>query len=92
MFTEDINAFFNAAEFAQVATIGGADVRVIFENASADPFGSVVDATQPICWAPTASVASVVQGSSILLGGTTYTVERVTHDGTGVSRIVMYQA
>lgn len=92
MFTEDINAFFSLAEFAQVATIGGADVRVIFEAASADQFGGVVDSTQPICWAPTTSVAHVVQGTSVLLGSTSYTVERVTHDGTGVSRIVMYQA
>lgn len=90
MFTEDLSAFFSAAEFAQVATIGGADVCVIFENASADPFGSVVDTTQPICWAPSASVASAVQGTSVLIGGTAYTVERITHDGTGVSRLVMY--
>ena len=55
-FLEDLTPFFSAAEFADLASIGGADVQVIFEAPYADPFGAVVDSTQPQCWAPFVSV------------------------------------
>ena len=90
MFQEDFTAFF--AEFATPATIGGAPVQVIFEAAYSNPFGGAVDATQPTCWAPSASVSHAVQGTSASIGGAGYVVERVEPDGTGISRITLYQA
>lgn len=89
MFTEDLTTFF--ADFAAPATIGGVAVRVIFEAAYSNPFGSAVDTTQPTCWAPSASVQNAVQGTSASIGGVSYVVERVEPDGTGISRISLYQ-
>ena len=90
MFAEDFTPFF--AEFATPATIGGLAVQVIFEAAYSNPFGGAVDATQPTCWAPSASVSHAVQGTSASIGGVGYVVERVEPDGTGISRITLYQA
>lgn len=92
MFLEDLTPFFNAGDFATQAVIGGVQVSVIFESPASDPFGQVVDATQPRCWAPSASVTGVVQGAAVVIDGIAYTVERVEPDGTGVSRITLYQA
>lgn len=89
-FVEDMSAFFNTAEFATPATIGGVAVDVIFEQPFADPFGAVVDAAQPQCWAPSASVQAARQGTAVVVGGVSYQVERIEPDGTGVSRITLY--
>lgn len=87
---EDLSPFFSTAEFADTAIIGGTEVRVIFERPFADPFGGVVDSTQPQCLAPSASVLHARQGASVVIGGQAYTVERIEPDGTGLSRIVLY--
>lgn len=92
MFLEDLTPFFSVGDFATPAVINGAQVAVIFEAPSSDPFGQVVDAVQPRCWAPSASVSNVAQGASAVIDGVTYTVERVEPDGTGISRITLYQA
>lgn len=92
MFTEDFATFFDEQAFAKQANIGGVQVRVIFQAASADPFSGAVDVHQPTCWAPTASVSHVAQGTSAVIDGTDYTVDQVTDDGTGVSRLFFYPA
>lgn len=89
-FLEDLTPFFSTAEFADLASIGGADVQVIFEAPSADPFGPAVDTTQPQCWAPSASVQHAHQGTAVVIGTKAYTVERIEPDGTGISRITLY--
>lgn len=92
MFAEDLAPFFAVEGFATEATIGGAAVRVIFEQPFADPFGAALETTQPQCWAPSASVATVRQGAAVVIGSNAYKVERIEPDGTGISRIVMYPA
>ncbi len=89
-FLEDLTPFFSTAEFADLATIGGVEVRVIFERPFADPFGAVVDSSQPQCLAPSASVLHAHQGTAVVIAGSRYTVERVEPDGTGISRISLY--
>lgn len=90
MFSEDFTAFF--AEFSALASIGGAAVQVIFEAAYSNPFNGAVDTTQPTCWAPSASVSHAVQGTRASIAGVSYVVERVEPDGTGISRITLYEA
>lgn len=90
MFAEDLAPFFSDGDFATPAVIGGETVHVIFEQPFADPFGAVVDATQPQCWAPSGSVAHVRQGTAVTINGTAYRVDRVEPDGTGISRLVLY--
>ena len=91
-FLEDLTPFFSPAEFADLASIGGADVQVIFEAPYADPFGAVVDSTQPQCWAPSASVQHAPPGTAVAIGIKAYTVERIEPDGTGISRITLSPA
>ena len=92
MFAEDLAPFFAADGFATEATIGGAAVRVIFEQPYADPFGAALDSSQPQCWVPSASVSNLRQGAAVVIGSSDYKVERIEPDGTGISRIVMYPA
>ena len=91
-FLEDLTPFFSVAEFADQATIGGVMVSVIFEQPFADPFGPVVDASQPQCWVPSAAVQHAHQGTVVVLNGETYEVERIEPNGTGISRITLFSA
>lgn len=71
---------------------GGEQVAVIFEAPFSAPFGQVVESTQPLVLAQGHLVAGLVQGSEVQIGGVTYTVERVEPDGTGTSRVTVYEA
>lgn len=90
MFTEDLSPFFDVAGgFAQTATVGGSSFPVIFDNAYQAGMNALVETTGPICQAKTSDVASVVQGSTITIGGTAYTVVSVQPDGTGVTTLAL---
>ena len=90
MLREDMTAFFSAAEFADLATIGGVEVNVIFEAPSADRFGGTVDTTQPRCWVATDRVRHASEGSAVTLAGVDYTIARIEPDGTGISLLTLY--
>ncbi len=88
MFAEDLAPFFDTdAGFAQTASAGGSSFPVIFDNAYQAGMNALVETTGPICQARTVDVASVVQGSTITIGATAYTVVSVQPDGTGVSTL-----
>jgi len=86
MFTEDLTAFFNAAEFATPATLGGAPVEGIFDNAyfDQDMGGS---GSAPAYTLPTSSVPANVVGMALVVGGTTYKVAEPMPNGTGVTAL-----
>lgn len=88
MFVEDLAPFFDTASgFAQVATVSGQSVPVIFDSGYTAALGGLVESTGPICQARTADVEDVVQGSTITIDGTDYTVTGVQPDGTGVTTL-----
>jgi hypothetical protein len=89
MFSEDLAAFFDTANgFAQNATLaGGGVVPVIFDRAYVGVLSGLVESTGPQATAKSADVAAVVQGSTLAIGGTTYTVTGVEPDGTGVTTL-----
>ena len=88
MFVEDLTPYFDTASgFAQAATVSGQSVPVIFDNGYAAALGGLVESTGPSCQAKSADVAAVVQGSTITIGGTAYTVVGVEPDGTGVTTL-----
>lgn len=91
MFTEDLTAFL--PDFSVPATLpGGSVVQVIFDAAFSAPFGQAIESTQPVFVARTEDVGSLVQGSEVVIGSVTYQVERVEPNGTGMSRVVLYEA
>jgi hypothetical protein len=86
MFVEDLSTFFDTTTgFAVSATVLGQTVPVIFDKAYFGAMGGLVESTGPQCLAQTSTVASVVQGTAIVINATTYTVTGVEPDGTGIT-------
>ena len=95
MFAEDTSLMFDTTlGFAQLATVGGASVAVIFDNASSlgsvGPYGMA--STQPSITLPTAQVPATPVGTTVVVGGGTYLVAAHEPDGTGVSRLLLESA
>jgi hypothetical protein len=95
MFAEDLSAYFDTATgFAQPATVGGASVAVIFDNAgtlgSVGPYGMA--STQPTVTLPTAQVPAEPVGTTVVVAGNTYLVAAHEPDGTGISRLLLESA
>jgi len=92
MFAEDHSTFFDTTlGFAQLATVGGASVAVIFDNASSlgavGPYGMA--STQPSVTLPTTQVPADPVGTTVVVGGSTYLVAAHEPDGTGISRLLL---
>ena len=86
MFAEDLSTFFDTTNgFAQNATVLGQTVPVIFDKAYLGAMAGLVESTGPQCVGKTADLASAVQGTAIVISGTTYTVTGNEPDGTGVT-------
>jgi hypothetical protein len=88
MFTESLAPFFNVAEFANSATLDGASVSGIFDNAYTDIMG--IASRVPMFTLPTASASAATQASVLITGGgVTYRVTSVQPDGTGVTTLML---
>ena len=85
------------ADFGVAATytpVGGAGsaITVIFDNEYfAVDTGASVDFAmqQPKALARTADLASVSEGATLAIGGTTYTIRVVMPDGTGMTELML---
>lgn len=85
MFTEDLTAFF--VDFGVTATVGGASVQVIFDNAS-QPTGVGIlgmAGTQPVITLKTADLPADPVGLAAQVGGVAYTITQHDPNGTGIS-------
>lgn len=87
MFAEDLSPFFKVAEFASSATLDGAPVTGIFDNAYAESLGMATRI--PMFTLPTASAVSATQASVLVVGGVNYRVTSVQPDGTGVTVLML---
>jgi hypothetical protein len=85
MFTEDLAPFL--ADFGQVATLDGVEVRVIFDRAYVDMMG--IASTAPRAGLPTADASAATQASVLEIGGATYRVVSVEPDGTGWTTLIL---
>lgn len=93
MFVEDLTPLFDITTgFAVTATVGVATFPVIFDNGYQSALSGLVESTGPVCQAMSADVTSVVQGTSISIGGTAYLVAGVQPDGTGVTTLTLERA
>ena len=97
-FTEDLSLFFDPDGFAieGVFNLGGSPavtrtVSVIFNtpSQSVDLYGTQVEADAPNLLAATSDLAGVTRARTVTIAGTTYKVERIVPDGTGVSTVYL---
>lgn len=93
----DIHAFFDTDAFAQIAVythIGypAAQIPVIFDSEYSvvqeigEP-GMGVLTPQALC--KTADVANASRGDTLVVNGTTYYVQEVRPDGTGITTLIL---
>jgi hypothetical protein len=93
----DVDAFFDTDAFARPAVytrLGyvGAQISVIFdsEHSVAEGIGEPgigVPSPQALC--KTADVANAFRGDTLLVGGTTYYVQEIQPDGTGITTLIL---
>jgi len=93
-FAEDLTLFFNTAEFAVSATLGGVAVSVFFNNGySAGSVGSLgMGDTSPSITLPTAQVPASPIGLSVVVQGATYVVAEHQPNATGISTLLLERA
>jgi len=85
MFVEDLSAFFNTAEFADPATLGGVGVTGILDLTPAityDMGGSLPEFVLPSTGTP-----ADPRGLALVVRSTTYTVRDYKADGTGLTTL-----
>ena len=88
----DLPNFFDDNDFADVATIGSASVKVVFDNAffGQEVGGSVqIDEGVPVIYSATSDVASVANGTTVIIKSVTYTVVGREDDNTGVTMLTL---
>ena len=95
MFAEDLSPFFDTTTgFAQLATVGGVAVGVIFDNGYA--LGNVgtlgMASSQPSITLKTSDVPISPVGTAVLIGSASYLVAAHEPDGTGISRLLLESA
>lgn len=84
MFAESLAPFFAIAGFATPVVFDGAlSANALFDNAYVDANG--VYATGPQLTCASADIASVSVGSAVVVNATSYTVQGIQPDGTGVT-------
>ena len=81
MFTEDLTAFFNTAEHAEVATIGGTAVNGIFDEPARNEVG--IGATHPTFMCATADLPAGFGTATIVLRGRNFRLASEDVDETG---------
>ena len=74
MFTENLDVFFNTADFAIAATLQGSStqVNVIFDAAHLESLG--VSTTNPVALAKASDVADSDRGKTLTINSVVYTI------------------
>ncbi len=72
-----------------IATVGGRDVPVIFDDPASHLFDGQVDARAPECSGAMADLGGVGRGDTIFVRGAAYEVMRTDPDGVGFVRLTL---
>lgn len=89
-FVENFAPFFDLSGFAVAATLDGRSVRVIFDAGYSTGFDAAMGGTAPHAMLTTADADGAAQGSTLVVGSSSYTVAAVEPDGTGVTTLRLY--
>jgi len=82
--------FGETATFTDTSAGSTSSITVILTNdyLAADPGGSVeVESSSPVAIARTSDLPSVVQGDTLLISSTTYTIKEVEPDNQGMTTV-----
>lgn len=79
---EDYTPFFS--DFGVAATVGGVALNGIFDNAFLETLG-ITAGSSPVLLIVSSAAPSATHGTSVSVGGASYTVTAVEPDGTGLS-------
>ena len=92
MFSEPFDVYF--AEFSVFATVGGQQVRVIFDRANSTMAGDALGmaSSSPAITLKTSDVPANPVGTLVVLDGANWRVAEHQPDGTGVSVLVLERA
>jgi hypothetical protein len=92
VFSENLNQFFETNDFAVDAVINYGsnqtrDLKVIFEtpSQSVEIYDTSIEADAPRLSCKTSDLNQVKQYDTVTLQNSTYKIERINHDGTGIS-------
>lgn len=90
-FTEDLSLFFETDDFAVEAIFGTKKVNVIFNTPTQEVtvYDQEIVSDAPFLTCRTSDLSGVAPRSPVKVGGTTYTIARITNDGTGVSQVYL---
>lgn len=88
---EDLVPFFNAAEFATAATLGGVAVLGIFDRAYAEAaFGfASAAASRPSYTMPSGQATNALGAALVVAGVGSFVVAEVQPDGTGLTTLLL---
>lgn len=82
MFAENLDVFFNTADFAIAATYNGAaTINVIFDRPNLDVLG--VAGTNPVALAKASDVPSDAVGKTLQIGADVWTIQNVQPQDDG---------
>lgn len=92
MFSENLNQFFETDDFAVDAVINYGNnltrnVKVIFEtpSQSVEIYDTSIEADAPRLSCKTSDLNLVKRNDTVTVQTKTYRIERINHDGTGIS-------
>ena len=68
-------------------TFGATSINGLFQDGFVDSFGSVQSEKRFTCL--TASTTGMAYGSTVSIGGTSYTVAELHPDGTGMTQVML---
>jgi hypothetical protein len=88
-FETDLNAFLDTDEHAVSATYNSTTVKVIFDNLYESESG--IEGTHPVIQGKASDFSGAVQGSTIIISGTTYVMKELQPDGNGWLIIMLHK-
>lgn len=87
---DDLDTFFNDAEFGVFATLNGQTIKVILDNQYAETYNA--SGTTPVLLAKSSDVASAQRGQTIVINTISYSIKTIEPDNTGTSRMELTKA
>lgn len=84
---DDLDLIFDLSAFAREATVGGRTVNGIFDRPYKEETG--ISGFVPVLYCKSSDVATVAEGTAVVIDGVSYEVVVPQPDGSGVTALVL---